>query len=267
MAKQTTGFLGGFSGKLGPAVGYLWNGKWCLRSRPAAVRNPRTERQMEARSAFKQQVRLAASMRDALMACLLDAARQAGMTPYNLFMAANRDCFALADSVLQVDYAHLRLSLGDTLPVRFTAAQWTADNVLHLRYDGGTRSPLAAHRDLVRVYVYDAEAALGYLSAPAYRGDKRLGISLPDSLAGRRVHLYAMVQSDRTGAWSETLYLGEMQLAEGAEVESSIEETADSEPFTADATPTAAEATMRPAAAPWSQPSAAVAPPDAATPE
>ena len=233
MAKQTTGFLGGFSGKLGPAVGYLWNGKWCLRSRPAAVHNPRTERQMEARSAFKQQVRLAASMRDALMACLLDAARQAGMTPYNLFMAANRDCFALADSVLQVDYAHLRLSLGDTLPVRFTAAEWTADNVLHLRYDGGTRSPLAAHRDLVRVYVYDAEASVGYLSAPAYRGDKRLGISLPDSLAGRRVHLYAMVQSDRTGAWSETLYLGEMQLSEGAAPESSIGETADNEPLAA----------------------------------
>ena len=39
---------------------------------------------------------------------------------------------------------------------------------------------------------------------------------------------------DVVGAGSETLCLGEMQLAEGAEVENSIEETADSEPLAAD---------------------------------
>lgn len=29
MAKQTAGYLSGFSGKLGTAVGYMWNEKWC----------------------------------------------------------------------------------------------------------------------------------------------------------------------------------------------------------------------------------------------
>ena len=47
MAKQTAGYLGGFSGKLGTAVGYMWNGKWCLRAHNPMVHNPRTEAQTE----------------------------------------------------------------------------------------------------------------------------------------------------------------------------------------------------------------------------
>ena len=49
MAKQSGGYLGGFSGKLGTAVGYMWNGKWCLRAHNPMVRNPRTEAQTEHR--------------------------------------------------------------------------------------------------------------------------------------------------------------------------------------------------------------------------
>ena len=219
MSIQTGSFLGGFRGKLGPAVGYLWNGKWCLRSRPASVSNPRTPRQQECRSAFRQQVQLAAAMRDALMQGLLAQARQAGMTPYNLFMAANQDCFSMAGGVLQVDYARLRLSLGGAVPVEVTRVEWTADNVLRVRYDGHPRTPHAAHRDLVRVYLYDPESATGYLTAPAYRGDRRLAAALPDALAGRRVHLYALVQSEATGEWAGSVYIGQMTLEEGQTVE------------------------------------------------
>ena len=58
MAKQSEGYLGGFSGRLGPAVGYMWNGKWCLRSHQQFVHNPRTAAQVEHRELFKQQVQL-----------------------------------------------------------------------------------------------------------------------------------------------------------------------------------------------------------------
>ena len=77
MAKQMNGYLGGFSGKLGPAVGYCWNGKWCMRSHNAVVRNPRTEAQQEHRMLFRDMVRLAGRMKEALRIGLREASLEA----------------------------------------------------------------------------------------------------------------------------------------------------------------------------------------------
>ena len=63
MAKIGNGYMGGFSGTMGPTVGYVWNGKWCLRSKPGIVHNPRTDKQMAHRAMFKQEVQLASRLR------------------------------------------------------------------------------------------------------------------------------------------------------------------------------------------------------------
>lgn len=102
MAKIGNGYMGGFSGSLGPAVGYQWNGKWCLRSKPAMVRNPRTVKQMEHRALFRQQVRLAAQMRWAVTTALTDVARESGMTSYNLFVSLNQQAFSQVEGELAV---------------------------------------------------------------------------------------------------------------------------------------------------------------------
>ena len=47
MAKQQSGILGGYVGKVGTVVGYFWNGKPCMRAYKRQVRNPRTAAQME----------------------------------------------------------------------------------------------------------------------------------------------------------------------------------------------------------------------------
>ena len=62
MAKQTAGFMGGFHGRLGPAVGYMWRGQWCVRAYNPAPRNPRTPEQVAHREMFKREVQLASHM-------------------------------------------------------------------------------------------------------------------------------------------------------------------------------------------------------------
>ena len=62
MARQTAGFMGGFHGRLGPAVGYMWRGVWCVRSYNPHPRNPRTEAQTAHREMFKREVQLASYM-------------------------------------------------------------------------------------------------------------------------------------------------------------------------------------------------------------
>ena len=202
MAKQTSGYLGGFSGRLGPAVGYMWNGKWCLRSHQPLVRNPQTAAQMAHRSLFKQEVQLAARMRWAVTTSLTDAAREAGMTSYNLFVSLNQPAFQLEDNMLRVDWRRLLLSVGDAAPVVAPVAVREEGNVLSVSFDKGA----GAAFDHVYLYVYAPDLEQGFLSAPAYRRDKRVRLALPDAFAGRELHAYLMVRR-KDGRWSESVYV------------------------------------------------------------
>ena len=211
MGKLYGGYMGGFSGKLGPAVGYMWNGKWCVRSHQPLVNNPRTPAQVAHRDMFKREVQTAASMRWAVTTCLTDEARLMGMTSYNLFVHLNQEAFSLVDSQLHIDYSLVQLSVGDVRPVVAEGAEYTADNVVEVSFDknGG------AAYDSVYLYIYCPELERGFLTTPAYRRVKRISALLPDEYAGREVHLYLMVQNDR-GQWSVTSYGGSLLCDETA---------------------------------------------------
>ena len=201
------GYLGPFSGRLGTAVGYMWNGKCCLRSYQRFVRNPRTEAQQAHRSLFKQQVQLAARMKMALNETLTDLAREAGMTAYNLFVKGNQHAFypvQCAETVLGVDYSSLRLSMGDALGVVPEGATLDGDNVLTVNFARGTGRAF----DRVYLYVYVPDLGQGFLSTPVYRREKRITLALPDDYAGHELHAWLMVKGE-TGGWSESVYVYE----------------------------------------------------------
>ena len=221
MAKQGIGYPVAFNGRLGAAVGYCWNGKWCLRSLPTRVRNPRTEAQVEHREAFKAQVKLAARMRQAVLAGLTHAAREVGMTSYNLFVSINQPAFGMEGGAMTTDYSMLQLSAGPVAPVAIETVEVDEHNVLSVSFEANPTHMRADGYDGVRVYVYSPELGRGYLTAPVYRRSKRLSASLPDVFAGSELHVYAFVQ-DREGRCSETVYAGsemgaapEAQLAVG----------------------------------------------------
>ena len=225
MAKQIDGYLGGFRGKLGPAVGYVWNGVWCLRSRPGKVRNPRTEAQQQHRELFKQEVQLAATMGRALNKGLGTVARSMHMTPQNLFVKASQEAFSLEDGRLAVDYSQLVLSAGPVAPVAFGAPEVTVGNVLSISFEKNPLHVRADWSDGVYLFVYCPELGGGYLTAPVYRKDQRISVVLPSGFAGKEVHLYGFVQ-DAHGRSSETIYIGfgRMEPTEETEAENTVDE-------------------------------------------
>ena len=215
MAKTEYGILDGFVGKVGTVVGYKWNGKACMRAYVRYVKNPRTELQVAHREMFKQEVQLAAKMHWAVGITLRDLAREAGMTAYNLFVKANQRAFGFADGRLQVDYSALRLSFGDVPPVEQPVASRGEDNVLTVSFRRGR----GVGTDYVYLYVYAPDLGEGYLSAPVYRHEKRLSLTLPDHYAGHEVQLYLLVQH-AGGGWGNSLYIG--ALSEGEETEVAV---------------------------------------------
>lgn len=207
MAKIDRGYMGGFSGSLGTAVGYVWNGKWCLRSRPSLVHNPRTVKQMAHRAMFRQQVQLAAHMRWGVNKGLTALAREVGMTAYNLFVSINQQAFSEVGGQLSVDWSQLQLSNGPVAPVSFGTPMVGDDNVLSVSFVKNPLHMRADNYDHVYLYVYCPELERDYLAMPVYRRQQRISVSLPDAFAGRELQVYGFVE-DAQGRLSPTLYAG-----------------------------------------------------------
>ena len=104
---------------------------------------------------------------------------------------------------LAVEWSRLRLSVGDVAPVEVTELTRTDDNVLKVKFASGAGDRF----DHVYLYAFCPDQEKGFLSAPAYRQDKRLTLLLPDLFAGHEVHVYLMVAS-RDGRWSHSVYAG-----------------------------------------------------------
>ena len=228
MAKQTAGFMGGFHGRLGPAVGYMWRGQWCVRAYNPAPRNPRTPEQVAHREMFKREVQLASHMSWAINLSFKEVSYNMGMTPYNLFVHLNQHAFSLVErdqsgasqpnevvnGIFMVDYRNLILSTGPLQEAVYEAPEWTSDNVLTVKLG---RSSGDRH-DYVRLYVYCPDLETGILTAPVYRKAKQISAMLPDRFAGREVHVYGLVYND-DGVWAETTYVGGLPLTENGEVD------------------------------------------------
>lgn len=219
MARQTEGFLGGFNGRIGNIVGYRWKGVWCVRARPGHMHNPRTEKQMEHRGMFKEEVRLASRMGQAVTLGLRTLADEADMTAHNVFVSLNQQAFSLVDGRFTVDYPTLRLSAGPAAPVAFGEAAVDSGNTLTISFEKNPlRLTAADNYDYVYLYAYSHELQMGFLSAPVHRREKRIAISLPDIFAGKELHLYGMTQNQQ-GQMSETIYAGSVARSDSQSAE------------------------------------------------
>ena len=228
MARQTAGFMGGFHGRLGPAVGYMWRGVWCVRSYNPHPRNPRTEAQTAHREMFKREVQLASYMSWAVNLGFRDLSYENGMTPYNMFVHLNQHAFSLVErdrsganqpneggaGIFTVDYSALRLCSGPVAGVTFGAPVWGEGNVLTITFDRDGSTLRGDKYDSVYLYAYCPDMEDGFLAAPVYRRTRKITVALPDSYAGHEVHLYGMIVNEE-GEWSETIYAGCVNSEEG----------------------------------------------------
>ncbi len=206
MAKQHYGINDGYRGTVGTVIGYQWRGKWCLRSRPRFVRNPRTPKQMAARGIFSSASRLASRMHSVLRLGMRGEAMKMQRTECNHFMSLNAPCFSLVDSQLQVDYENLLVAVGPVAPVGFGTPTSDA-SLITIPFE---RNPLhlsSSSDDEVYLYAWCPELQQGILSIPAYRRQRQVTISLPDNWVGLEVHLYGFV-TDYAGRASDSTYIG-----------------------------------------------------------
>ena len=207
MAIVPKGITGPFVGRLGPAVGYMWKGKNCVRAYRPHISFPNTEGQMQERSWFVGMVRFASCATQVLRMGLHRQADEAGMTEGNYFVMLNKRHFVREGGKVTVNYSKLLLAAGPAADVYFRAPQFKADETVTVEFEKNALSLRASGEDKVYLYAYAPAAGQGLLSAPALRRSKQLSVRLPEAWSGLEVHLYGFV-TDRDGRPSNSTYIG-----------------------------------------------------------
>lgn len=213
MAKLENGYLGGFIGKLGNAVGYRWKSRWCVRSMPLHPHKSNTVPQQKQRKIFGEEVRLAGRMSWAVNIGLKPMSDKLCMTPHNVFVKINQKAFSLVDGQLIVDYPTLSISSGPVAPVALTEATVDELNVLNVKFDKNPLHLASNKYDKVFIWAWCPEIETGYLLNSVYRRELKASALLPSLMAGKELHVYAFVQ-DEQGKCSSTAYLAASFLTE-----------------------------------------------------
>ena len=199
------------TGRVGAVVNYQFRGRWCVRTVPAAVHNPRTVRQQEGRSLFVQSVRLASQMMCVLRVGLRAPALAMHKTESNLFMQLNKGCFSLVDGLLEVDYASLRVAMGEVVAVAFGVPRLEEPLLVAADFVGNPNHLSCSSDDGVHLAAFCPARQLALLSAPAVRRASCVTLRLPEEWTGNEVQLYGLTR-DWGGHASDSTYLGALQL-------------------------------------------------------
>ena len=221
MAISMTGFLGTYSGSMGPLVFYTAWGRQCVRQRVVG-RNPRTEAQQAGRRVFGTVSTLAAQMKHALRVGMQGEAERRHMGGRNLFVSLNRHCVTVTAGEVEVDYASLQLSAGSLTPSVYGAPRQVAPLRVEVAVSDPPGQKSLWHGHSVYLFAYAPQTGMGWLSdgLPLHVG--LAAIDLPQMMAGQEMHLYAFV-ADCCRQASETSYLGcltvsELEVDKGLEV-------------------------------------------------
>lgn len=207
MGKMYQGALGGFSGKVGTVVGYMWRNRPCLRAYRRTINYPNTEQQQKQRDWFVSMVRFAAQANGALRMGFHQQSLDAQMTEGNYFVMKNKQHFHREGGEVKVDYARLKIAAGTAADVYFKDARFGQDETVAVDFDKNTMSLRASGDDSVYLYIYAPALGAGMLSAAAQRRSKQVALRLPSAWAGHEVHIYGFVV-DKEGRASGSTYIG-----------------------------------------------------------
>ena len=223
MGKQTSGINGGFHGKVGNVVGYMWRGQWCMRAKPQEFHDAKTERQLEQRSLFKASVAFAGRLKDILRLGFQQQALRLHKTECNYFLMVNKRCLAWDGENLAVDFENLKVSEGPVAPVAFTRVERGAtDEELEISFEKNPEHRNCGSNDKVYVAAICAGRSEAVLSLPVYRRMQHITLLLPAHWAGEEVHLYGFVQ-DNAGRTSDSSYIVLAGQEEEAPTEPTVE--------------------------------------------
>lgn len=208
--------MGGFSGKVGNIVGASWKGISYIRSLPASIRNPRSEKQVTQRSKFSLVGKLLKLVNPILRVGFKSIAGN-GKSTFSAAMAHNiNNAVTGVYPDFEIDYANVMIAAGPLYPANNVTAA-CEEGSLSFAWDNKVLNN-AADSDRVMVIACNvSREAVVYDMDIAARADGSASLALPSAWDGDEVETYVVFASEDGALVSDSVYTGRVPvvLAEG----------------------------------------------------
>lgn len=205
------GILGGFSGKVGNVVGASWKGISYIRSMPASILNPRTEKQLTQRNRFSLMGRQLKTLNPILKVGFKGVTGR-GMTTYSTAMAYNIDKAVKGEYPdFAIDYAKLQIAVGPLYPANNASAA-CEDGSLNFVWDGAAVNNAKPTDRVMAIACNVNRNEVVYDLDVAARADASASLDLPSAWADDEVETYLVFASDDGSMVSNSLYTGKVMV-------------------------------------------------------
>lgn len=227
MAEIKDGILGGVHGKIGPVVGFMWRGRYFLRSTPRKSNKSTSEKQITQRSKLSLVSTFANKVKDFVNA-------NYPLTMLNDKMATGKEqliSMLMKDGVLKIegelclDIASVLLSIGTLPPAVIKKISKLKTEKIKVQWDNAITNVLTKDSDRLTIIAY-SEKLLEFkeIESIARREDKYVHFDLPKEWVEGNVHFWSVWKSADGKLVSTSAYHGVTELNESVE-----EENAESE--------------------------------------
>lgn len=211
MATFNQGILGGFSGKVGTVIGYIWKGISCMRGVATSYTNPNTLAQLEQRTKFSVVIKF---LRPFLNYLRIGFASQAQkMTAFNAAMQRN-----LAVAVkgvypaFEINYPKVVLSEGSLPNAINLAAVSVLEGTVDVTWDANMDEAGASATDTAMIAIYcPILGKVVTIYEGATRATEKQTITVPAVFSGTECHVYFSFNNEKDVSNSE--YIGIVAIA------------------------------------------------------
>lgn len=207
MAKLKDGILGALLGKIGPVVVSKRGNTVYVKSRPAQVRHPNTEKQLAAKRSFGA----AASLSSFLLPFVKHSIFvDEGKSAYHRCLSLNKNNALIeSNGGFEVDYSKLILSKGALEGLQNAEAKRTGEGHIHFTWSDNSRVNNANGDDQVLLFaaVPDKDEIV-YRINGACRMDEEAILNIPEDLKADPLYVYIVVQSREKQVTANSEFLG-----------------------------------------------------------
>ena len=172
------GILGGFSGKVGPIVGFRWKSNYYIRARAAKVSNPRTPKQQEQRGKFATAFSFLKAIKPFIRIGYKEFTQD--KSAFNAAMSYTlKRAVTGSGKEIRIDFNRVLVSMGTLMPI-FEGTATQNGNKMYFNWQDNSGMGNAEDTDIAMLLVYnkDKETAV-YDTKTALRSSQHAELQLP----------------------------------------------------------------------------------------
>lgn len=220
MAEIKEGILGGVHGKIGPVVGFMWRGRYFLRSTPRKSSKGASEKQVAQRSKLSLVSTFANKVKDFVNAnyplAMLNDKMATGKE--QLISMLLKEGVSNIEGRICIDISTVLLSIGILPPAVIKKINRLKTGRIKVLWDNSITNVLTKDTDRLTIIAYSEKLlAFKQIESIAKREDKYVHFDLPETWIEGNVHFWSVWKSADGKLVSTSAYHGVTELNQAGE--------------------------------------------------